>query len=300
MDHVLSVDQFDRAALEDLFKRTDAMRELVKKDGGDERLAHHVSANLFYEPSTRTNSSFTAAMYRLGGGVININDMAKTSAAKGETLEDTVRMLAGYADVIVIRHSEVGAMARAAAVSSVPIISGGEGVGEHPTQALLDLYTIYQEKGTIDGLNITMLGDLKYGRTPHSLAKILNNFDVSINFVAPASLAFPEELKALLKNKVSTATSLADVLPDSDVIYATRIQKERIDDPTEYEQIGDSYHITKDTLTKMKQDAIVMHPLPRVDEVTTDVDSDPRAAYFRQAENGLYVRMALFDMLIKH
>ena len=299
MDHVLSVDQFDRSALEDLFKRTDTMRELVKKDGGDERLAHHVSANLFYETSTRTNSSFTAAMYRLGGGVINITDVERTSVAKGESLEDTVRMLAGYADAIVIRHPEVGATKRAAAVSSVPIINGGEGVGEHPTQSLLDLYTIYQEKGTIDGLTITLLGDLKYGRTPHSLAKILNNFDVSLNFVSPASLAFPDDLQVLIKNKVFVSTSLDDVLPESDVIYATRIQKERIDNPAKYEQIGDSYHVTKETLSKMKQDAIVMHPLPRVDEITTDVDSDPRAAYFRQAENGLYIRMALFDMLIK-
>lgn len=299
MDHVLSVDQFDRAALEDLFKRTDAMRELVKKDGGDERLAHHVSANLFYETSTRTNSSFTAAMYRLGGGVINITDIQRTSVAKGETLEDTVRMLAGYADAIIIRHPEVGAMARAAAVSTVPVINAGEGVGEHPTQSLLDLYTIYQEKGVIDGLVITMIGDLKYGRTPHSLAKILNNFDVSINFVSPASLSFPEDLQALLKNKVFTTISLDEVVSGSDVVYATRIQKERIEDPAEYEQIGDMYHVTKDTLTKMKQDAIVMHPLPRVDEISTDVDNDPRAAYFRQAENGLYLRMALFDMLIK-
>jgi aspartate carbamoyltransferase len=275
------------------------MRELVKNGGGDERLAHHVTANLFYETSTRTNSSFTAAMYRLGGGVINITDVHNTSVAKGETLEDTVRMLAGYADAIVIRHSEVGSMKRAAAVSSVPIINGGEGVGEHPTQSLLDLYTIYQEKGTIDGLTITMLGDLKYGRTPHSLAKILNNFDVTLNFVSPASLPFPDDLKQQLKNKFSETTSLGDVVSESDVIYATRIQKERIADPAEYEQIGDSYHVTKETLAQMKQDAIIMHPLPRVDEITTDVDDDPRAAYFRQAENGLYLRMALFDMLIK-
>lgn len=299
MDHVLSVDQFDRSALEDIFKRTDAMRELVKNGGGDERLAHHVTANLFYEPSTRTNSSFTAAMYRLGGGVINITDMQNTSVVKGETLEDTVRMLAGYADAIVIRHSEIGAMKRAAAVSSVPILNAGEGVGEHPTQALLDLYTIYQEKGTIDGLTITMVGDLKYGRTPHSLAKILNNFDVTINFVSPESLAFPADIQSEVSNAVTATTRLNDVLAASDVVYVTRIQKERIQDPAEYEQIGDAYSVNKQTLTMMKQDAIIMHPLPRVDEITTDVDDDPRAAYFRQAENGLYVRMALFDMLIK-
>lgn len=300
MDHVLSVDQFDRASLEDLFKRADAMREIVEKDGGDERLAHHVVANLFYEPSTRTNSSFTAAMYRLGGGVVNITDTSKTSIIKGESLEDTIHMLAGYSDCIVIRHSEVGAPARAAAVSSVPIINGGEGVGDHPTQALLDVYTVYREKGTVDGLTISMLGDLKYGRCPHSFAKILNNFDVTLNFVSPASLAFPDDMQALLKNKVNVTTSLEEVLPESDILYVTRVQKERIDDPTEYAQANESYHVTKETMTKMKKDALLMHPLPRVDEISADIDSDPRAAYFRQAENGLYIRMALFDMLIKH
>lgn len=298
MEHVLSVDQFDRSALEELFKRADAMRELVKNAGGDARFAHRVSANLFCEPSTRTNSSFTAAMYRLGGNVINITDVQKSSIAKGESLEDTIRMLAGYSDCIVMRHSEVGTMARAAAVSSVPIINGGEGTGDHPTQALLDAYTVYQEKGAIDGLTITMLGDLKYGRCPHSFAKVLNNFSVTLNFVSPGSLKFPEDMQSLLKAKINTTTSLESVLPGTDILYVTRVQKERIDNPAEYDQIGDGFKVTKKTLKQMKESALIMHPLPRVDEISTDVDTDPRAAYFRQAENGLYVRMALFDMLI--
>lgn len=298
MDHILSIDQFDRAALEDIFRRADAMRALVKEKGGDDRLASKVSTNLFYEPSTRTFSSFASSMYRLGGNVIPITDVKNASVAKGETLEDTIKMLAGYSDVIVMRHPEAGAAARAAAVSSVPIINAGDGTNEHPTQSLLDAYTIYHEKGGIDGLTITMSGDLKYGRTPHSLAKLLNNFEVKLNFVSPASLAFPAHLRTELVHELNITDSLASVLPGTDVLYVTRVQKERIADPSEYQNIGDAYTVSKQTLETMKADAIIMHPLPRVDEITTDVDDDPRAAYFRQARNGLYVRMALLDMLL--
>lgn len=299
MKHVLSVDQFDRTALEELFKSADAMRELVQQKGGDSRFSTRVAANLFYEPSTRTFSSFATAMYRLGGNVIPITDVKNSSVAKGETLEDTIRMLAGYADVIVMRHSEVGAGERAAAVSNdVPIINAGEGTGDHPTQALLDAYTIYRERGTIDGLTVTMLGDLKYGRCPHSLAKLLNNFDVTLEFVSPEELQFPIEIQAELTNTPAISMNLDGVIAETDVLYVTRVQKERITDQTEYEKIKDAYVVDKQTLAKMKSDAIIMHPLPRVNEITTDVDSDPRSAYFRQAENGLYIRMALFDMLI--
>lgn len=299
MQHVLSVDQFDRTAIEQLFKAADAMRELVQKQGGDSRFAHRVSANLFYEPSTRTFSSFATAMYRLGGQVIPITDVKNASVVKGETLEDTIRMLAGYADAIVLRHPEKGAAARAAAVSTVPILNAGDGVGEHPTQGLLDAYTIYLEKGTLDGLTVTLLGDLKYGRTPHSLAKLLNLFDdITLNFVAPKSLEFPADLQSELKYTPTITDSLDDVIASTDVLYATRVQKERIDDPAEYEKIGDAYTVNQKVLDTMKPDAIIMHPLPRIDEITTEVDADPRAAYFREAENGLYIRMALLDMLI--
>lgn len=299
MDHILSIDQFDRARIEAVFKRADEMRQLVKEKGGDTRFTSRVSANLFYEPSTRTFSSFATAMYRLGGNVIPITDVKNASVAKGETLEDTIRMLSGYADVIVMRHPEQGAAARAATVSTVPIINAGDGVGEHPTQSLLDAYTIYQEKGTLDGLSIALLGDLKYGRTPHSLAKLLNQFnDVTLNFVSPQSLQFPSDLQGQLTHTPTITDSLMDVIAATDVLYATRVQKERITDPSEYEKIGDAYTVNRNVLDAMKSDAIILHPLPRIDEITTDVDSDPRAAYFRQAENGLYVRMALIDMLI--
>lgn len=298
MDHILSVDQFDRSALEDLFKRADAMRALVKKDGGDARLAHHVTANLFYEPSTRTSSSFAAAMYRLGGQVISINDVQYSSVAKGETLEDTVRTLGQYADAIVLRHPEVGASAIAAGVSKVPIINAGDGIGEHPTQALLDLYTILSEFGQVDGLTITLVGDLKNGRTVHSLAKLLNHFDVTLRFVAPESLKFPDELAKELTNKLTSSEKL-DELKDTDILYVTRVQKERFANLEVYEAVKNSYIITNDTLTSLKPTARIMHPLPRVGEIASEVDSDPRAAYFRQVENGLYIRMVLFDMLIK-
>ncbi len=300
MDHVLSVDQFDRSMLEDLFKRADAMRELVKTDGGDDRLAHHVTANLFYEPSTRTSSSFAAAMYRLGGQVISINDVQYSSVAKGETLEDTIRTLGQYADAIVLRHSEMGTAAIAASVSTVPIINAGDGVGEHPTQALLDLYTITTEFEQVDGLTITLVGDLKNGRTVHSLAQLLNNFDVKLRFVSPESLQFPAELAKNLTNETTFSTDLESTLKDSDILYVTRVQKERFDSVESYEAVKNSYVITNDTLAHMKPSARIMHPLPRVGEISSEVDSDPRAAYFRQVENGLYIRMALFDMLIKH
>ncbi len=298
MDHILSVDQFNRPALEKLFESASSMKKLVADSHGDTRFLHRVSANLFYEPSTRTSSSFAAAMYRLGGSVISINDVHYSSVSKGETLEDTVKTLGQYADCIVLRHPEVGAAARAAAVSSVPIINAGDGVGEHPTQALLDLFTIVQEKGTVDGLTITLLGDLKNGRTVHSLAKLLNHFNVTLQFVAPESLAFPPELVAELKNKPVVFTYLEEAVANSDVLYVTRVQKERFADPSEYEKVSGSYVIDNQTLAKMKKGAAILHPLPRVNEIHPEVDNDPRAAYFRQMQNGLFVRMALIDLLI--
>lgn len=298
MDHILSVDQFDRDSLDQVFESARQMKQLVTDSHGDARFAQHVSANLFYEPSTRTSSSFAAAMYRLGGNVISINDVRYSSVSKGETLEDTVLTLGQYADVIVLRHPEVGAAKRAAAVSTVPVINAGDGVGEHPTQALLDLFTILEEKGTIDGQTITLLGDLKNGRTVHSLAKLLNHYDVKLRFVAPASLAFPPELVAELKNTPETAESLDTFIGETDVLYVTRVQKERFATPEEYDAVKDAYVIDKSTLGKMKNDAAIMHPLPRVNEIHPEVDDDPRAAYFRQMQNGLFVRMALIDLLI--
>lgn len=298
MDHILSVDQFDRASLDSIFASAQQMKQLVEQSHGDDRLARHVSTNLFYEPSTRTSSSFTSAMQRLGGSVISINDVQYSSVSKGETLEDTVRTLGQYADVIILRHPEVGAAKRAAAVSKVPIINAGDGVGEHPTQALLDLFTILEEKGTVDGLTITLLGDLKNGRTVHSLAKLLNHYNVNLRFVAPSSLAFPEDLTADLKNKPQISESLDDFIGETDILYVTRVQKERFASEGEYSAVKDAYVIDNTTLAKMKLDSAIMHPLPRVNEIHTEVDDDPRAAYFRQMRNGLFVRMALIDLVL--
>jgi aspartate carbamoyltransferase len=291
--HILSVDQFDRNQLEAFMAEAERMAKLVGVSGGDNRLGRRVCANLFYEPSTRTSSSFMAAMQRLGGSVIPINDVNYSSVSKGETLEDTVRTLGQYADVVVLRHPEKGSAARAAKVSSVPIINAGDGIGEHPTQALLDLFTIQREQGKIDGLTVTMLGDLKHGRTVHSLAKLLSDFDVTLRAVAPKSLQLPEEY-----GRVEHFEDLEDALRDTDILYVTRVQKERFESPEEYEAVQGSYTITHDVAARMKPTASIMHPLPRVGEIHFDVDKDPRAAYFRQMQNGMFMRMALLAYVL--
>jgi len=262
-------------------------------------------ATLFYEPSTRTRFSFETAMYRLGGSVISTENAAEfSSVAKGETLEDTVRILNGYADVLVLRHYEVGSAKRAASVSRVPVINAGDGAGQHPTQALLDLYTIHKEIGSIDGLRIAMVGDLAQGRTVRSLTYLLSKFqNIKIYFVAPPLLKMKEDILDHLREKqvwYTEGTDLDKVLPEVDVVYQTRIQKERFGDRiADYEQCRGVYVINSESLRLMKANAIVMHPLPRLGEIAMEVDSDPRAAYFRQAQNGLYVRMALLSMVLK-
>ncbi len=297
MQHILSISQFERAAIDELFASARDMKQLVETKGGSNQLQHRVSANLFYEPSTRTSSSFAAAMYRLGGSVISINDVQYSSVAKGETLEDTIRTLEQYADVIVLRHPEVGAAQRAAAVSSVPIINAGDGVGEHPTQALLDLFTIYEEHGRIDGLTISLVGDLKNGRTVHSLAKLLSLYDVKLQFVAPETLRFPEEYcKGLTYTEHD---DIQEVIAYTDILYVTRVQKERFESPEAYEAVKGSYVIDTSIVVGMKPTARIMHPLPRVGEIAPKVDADPRAAYFRQMRNGLYVRMALLTNVVQ-
>lgn len=296
--HILEVGQFSKAELETILSTAEKMKQLVEKVGGNDRLTRKVIANLFYEPSTRTSSSFAAAMYRLGGKVISINDVQYSSVAKGESLEDTIRTLEQYADCIVLRHPEIGAAKRAAAVSHVPIINAGDGAGDHPTQALLDLFTILQEKQQIDNLTITMVGDLKYGRTVHSLAEILNHFDVTLQFVSPPQLAFPDMIKSKLKNQYSETDDLESVIKKSDVLYVTRVQKERFENIDEYEKLKNHYIITNKLLEKAKKKLTIMHPLPRVGEIAYEVDKDPRAAYFRQMKNGMYMRMALLDHLL--
>jgi aspartate carbamoyltransferase len=298
---VLSVKQFNREDLEYIFAVAHEMRVMVERIGTFDLLKGKILANLFYEPSTRTSSSFTAAMERLGGSVIPINEVRFSSVSKGESLPDTVRTLECYADVIVLRHPDVGSAALAAKYARKPVLNAGDGVGEHPTQALLDALTIKEELGHIDGLTVTMLGDLKNGRTIHSLARLLSLYKVKLNYVAPEILRMPPEIIAELQAQgVEQAEydSLEEALLETDVLYVTRVQKERFENPADFEKVAGAYVIDPETMKNAKERMIVMHPLPRVTEISMDFDDDPRAAYFRQMEYGLYVRMALLAMVL--
>lgn len=299
---IISVSQFDREMLSYIFNRAREMREMVQRVGSTDLLKGNVLTCLFYEPSTRTSASFIAAMERLGGSVIPITQGVQfSSVSKGETLADTVRVLEQYSDVIVLRHPETGSAQLAADYASVPIINAGDGTGEHPTQALLDLFTIREELGTVDGLKIAMVGDLRYGRTVHSLTRLLIPYDVSLRFVSPEILRLP----LTLMNEVIDAGldvrethDVADVIANVDVLYVTRVQKERFADLSQYEEVKDHYEITPELMAQAKKDMIVMHPLPRVGEIHYAVDEDPRAAYFRQVRNGMYIRMALLAAVL--
>jgi len=299
--HVLSSQQFSRPLLEELFERADRMRDESHLAAG--RLQGRVMAALFYEPSTRTRLSFESAMLRLGGRTIGTDNAREfSSAAKGETLEDTIRVVAGYADVIVLRHHEEGAAARAAAVSDVPVVNAGDGRGQHPTQSLLDLYTVRHELGRIDGVKVAMVGDLANGRTARSLAYLLSKYrGVELWFVAPPRVAMGRDIKEHLDAhgvRWRETEDLDAVLPEIDVVYQTRIQRERFDDEAAYRTVRGVYVIDAAAMARLRPDAIVMHPLPRLDEIDPAVDADPRAAYFRQARNGVQIRMALLDMLL--
>jgi aspartate carbamoyltransferase len=298
---ILSVKQFSRSDLEYIFAVAHEMREMVARVGSFDLLKGKILANLFYEPSTRTSSSFTSAMERLGGSVIPINEVRYSSVSKGESLPDTVRTLDCYADVIVLRHPESGSAALAARYARKPIINAGDGIGEHPTQALLDLFTILEEIGKVDGITVTLLGDLKYGRTVHSLARLLSLFNVKIHYVSPDILRMPSKIMAELDEKniqQKEHSNLDEVMPETDVLYVTRVQKERFEDLSDYELVKNQYVITPETMSQAKEQMVVMHPLPRVGEISMEVDDDPRAAYFRQMEYGMYVRMALLAMLL--
>jgi aspartate carbamoyltransferase catalytic subunit len=299
--HILSVSQFSVDDLAYVFDVAEEFRMIVRRLGVTDVLKGHVLATLFYEPSTRTSSSFIAAIQRLGGTVIPISEVRYSSVSKGESLPDTIRTLESYADVIVLRHPEKGSAELAARYARKPIINAGDGIGEHPTQALLDLFTILQERGRIDGMTVTMLGDLKYGRTVHSLSRLLSMFRVKINYVSPDELRMPPELVAQLAERgieQHEHTSLDQVLGDTDVLYVTRIQQERFSDPKEYERLKVSYVITPEVMASAKKECTIMHPLPRVGEISMDVDDDPRAAYFRQMEYGLYIRMAILALVL--
>ena len=298
--HVVEVAQFDRKAVEHLFQQADRLRSL---DPEYRSLAGRILATIFYEPSTRTRLSFESAMLRLGGQVISTENAREfSSAIKGETIEDTVRIVSGYADAIVIRHYELGAARRAASVSTVPILNAGDGPGEHPTQALLDLYTIQHELGRIDELRIALVGDLRFGRTARSLALLSCLTEgTKLIFVSPPEVPMGNDIRRALDAHgihYRDEHDLARVLPDVDVVYQTRIQKERFATPSEYEAARGVYVLDRAAYDRLNPDAIVLHPLPRVDEISPAVDDDPRSAYFRQAHNGVYIRMALLESVM--
>lgn len=296
--HLVSTSQLSRADADAVLARAAEM-EPLRKSGKSDLLADKVLASLFYEPSTRTRLSFESAMSRLGGKVITAEGLQFSSLYKGETIEDTMMMAGQYADIIVMRHPEKGSAAIAASASPVPFINAGDGPGEHPTQALLDLYTIKKERGTLEGLHVAMAGDLLYGRTVHSLSVLLALYPgVHFSFLSPKELPIPPKVTDVLKkNNVSYIESneLAPGL-DADVLYMTRVQKERFEDAAQYERLKHAFVLTGDLLKG--KTVTVMHPLPRVGEITTDVDALPNAAYFRQAGNGVPVRMALLAMLL--
>lgn len=276
------------------------MEPFARKEKWGSCLEGNLMASLFYEPSTRTRLSFETAMHRLGGAVITAVGMESSSLKKGETLEDTGHMVENYADVIVMRHPESGSVERLAAVASVPVINAGDGGNEHPTQALLDIYTIYRERGGLDGLTIMMVGDLKFGRTVHSLACMLSHFDVKLVFVSPPELKMPEYVCRTFKEKniqYEEVAEMGDAMKTSDVLYMTRIQQERFE-PSEYEKYKGGYILTSDLIKEKNPKLTIMHPLPRIWEITEDVDALAGAAYFRQVGNSVAVRMALLALVL--
>lgn len=267
-----------------------------EKNPNQKLLNDHVVASLFFEPSTRTRLSFETAANRLGARVIGFSDSGSTSVKKGETLKDTILMVSSYANLIVMRHPREGAARWASEVSRVPVINAGDGANQHPTQCLLDMYSIMQTQGTLDNLKIAFVGDLKYGRTVHSLVQAMCNFNASFQLVSPEELKLPSSVKMNIKSHnlhYEQFTELSDVIPSADIIYMTRIQKERFSDPMEYEKVKNSYILTKAMLENCKSNMKILHPLPRVNEISEDVDDTPQAFYFKQAENGVYVRQAL-------
>lgn len=298
--HIVESQQFSREDLDSLFDRADSMRELVRTKGVTDTLRDKVMVVLFYQPSTRTRLSFETAMSRLGGSYISTeNAMEFSSHAKGESLEDTIQTVASYGDVIVLRYHKEGGAKRAAKVSPVPVINAGDGPGQHPTQSLLDMYTIHREYGSFDGLKIALVGDLRYSRTVHSLAYLLARYPIGhICLVAPPRVTMPEGLIEYLdRHEVpySSSDSLAEIAPEVDVVYSTRLQKEYFEDLHEYDEARGKYILEQEIVETMQPESIILHPLPRNEEIPYRVDKDPRARYFEQAGNGLYMRMALLQ-----
>ncbi len=295
---IISIEDFSREEINYILNKSRAMEPLAAKSS--DMLKGKILATLFFEPSTRTRLSFEAAMLRLGGSTIGFAEAEIASVRKGENLADTVRTVENYADIIALRHPLEGAAKLAAEFSKVPVLNAGSGAEEHPTQALMDLYTMQKEKGKIDGLKIALVGDLRYGRTVHSLAYALSFYNIELYLISPESLRMRHEVLRAIKNKISITedTNLDKIIPQIDVLYVTRIQKERFPDPAEYAKVKGIYRIDLKTLKNAKKDMIILHPLPRIDEIAAEVDSKPQARYFQQVWNGIVVRMALLALVL--
>jgi aspartate carbamoyltransferase catalytic subunit len=297
-DHIISAKGLSRSGIEEVLDH--AADIAADPSAWDDRREGALLGLCFFEPSTRTKMSFTAAIKRLGGDVVDMGTVESSSVKKGESLADTVRVVEGYADALVLRHPSEGSAKMASGFVDVPLINAGDGAGQHPTQTLLDLYTIRESAG-LDDLTIGIMGDLKYGRTVHSLAHALTNFDARQHFVSPESLRLPRSVRYDLHERgasIREHESLDAVLPELDVLYVTRIQRERFPEESEYRAVAGKYQIDAGTLADARETLTVMHPLPRVDEIAHDVDATSHAAYFRQAHNGVPVRMALLDLLL--
>jgi len=297
---ILHGNQFTKKDIDGILKVAAGFEKDLKGKDALNLLKGKILATLFFEPSTRTRLSFEAAMHRLGGSVISMASAESSSAAKGETVADTAMTVAQYADAIVIRHPRIGSAREAADAAHIPVINAGDGTGQHPTQALLDVYTISKEWGSLKNLKMSLVGDLKNGRTVHALVEILSLYGARLYFVSPSLLRMPPEITDHLKSKgveIVETEDLADAASKTDLVYMTRIQKERFSDLAEYERVKGSYIVDGKFLTALKKDLTILHPLPRVDEIHTEVDSYAGAAYFRQVRNGVYIRMALLAMI---
>lgn len=295
--NLVSINDF---TCEEIVKITE-LAARFEADPHQQVLAGKVIASLFFEPSTRTRLSFESAINHLGGRVIGFSEVSNTSLSKGETFHDTITTISNYCDMIVMRHHIEGAARYAGEISRVPVVNAGDGANQHPSQTLLDLYSIKKTQGRLDGINIMMIGDLKYGRTVHSLLQALSHFNPTFTFVAPDELKMPEEYKRFLDSKGIPYTETREIMPainDADIVYMTRVQRERFSDPMEYERVKNVYVLRNDMLEGTKENMRILHPLPRVGEIDPDVDANPKAYYFQQTENGVYTRMAIISYLL--
>jgi aspartate carbamoyltransferase catalytic subunit len=295
-----SLVSIDDLSTEEVLKILDDAAEF-EKNPVQKLLEGKVIATLFFEPSTRTRLSFESAINRLGGKIVGFSDAGVSSVSKGETLHDTIKMVSSYSDLIVMRHPIEGSARFASEISSVPVINAGDGANQHPTQTLLDLYSIRKTQGTLNNLNIFMVGDLKYGRTVHSLMMAMSRWNTTFNFISPEELKMPEEFKLYLDNlglKYYEHLDFTDIISKADIIYMTRVQKERFSDPIEYEKVKNVYVLKNSMLANTKPNMRILHPLPRVNEIHTDVDKNPKAYYFEQALNGVYTRQAILCSLL--